>query len=108
MLKKFLLLAFIGSIGTGVLLYATLGVGQQRAPASPDAVEEAQSSRPPTSKRVEQEKSPHDQSDVFNGTAAPDSSPALENQPDQGTMLGFDLARDPLNAKRPMQPAEES
>ena len=26
---------------------------------------------------------------------------------DEGKMLGFDFARDPLNSKRPMQPAEE-
>ncbi len=107
MLNRCLLLVLIGLIGTGVLFYTSTGVGQQRAPTSPDAVEEAQSSRPPIPKRVEQEKSPHDQSDVFSGTAAPGSSPTLENQPDQGKMLGFDLSRDPLNAKRPMQPAEE-
>jgi hypothetical protein len=108
MAKRYLLLALVITLGTGLVFYATTGIGQQRAPASQDAVEEAQSSRPPPSaKRVEQEKSSHDQSDVFSGTAAPGSSPALENQPDQGKMLRFDLSRDPLNAKRPMQPAEE-
>jgi hypothetical protein len=107
MVKRYSLLALIVAVGTGVLFYAATGVGQQRAPAAPDAVEEAQSPRPPSSNRVEQEKSSQDQSDIFSGTAAPLSSPALENQPDQGKMLGFDFARDPLNAKRPMQPAEE-
>jgi cytochrome c peroxidase len=59
------------------------------------------------SKRPEQQKTAHDQSDIFSATKAPPSSPVFENQPDQGKMLGFDFARDPLNAKRPMQPAEE-
>ena len=107
MFKRYSLLALIVVAGIGVFFYAATGIGQQRAPATPDAVEEAQTPRPPSSKRVEQEKSSQDQSDIFSGTAAPPSSPALENQPDQGKMLGFDFARDPLNAKRPMQPAEE-
>jgi cytochrome c peroxidase len=46
-------------------------------------------------------------SDIFSGINAPSSSPAFETQPDQGKMLGFDFARDPLNAKQPMQSVEE-
>ena len=107
MSKRNLLFTLIGSIAFSMIVYVTGGVGQQRAPVSADAVEEAQTSRPPSSKRVEQQKTQQDQSDIFSGAAAPASSPALENQPDQGKMLGFDFARDPLNAKRPMQPAEE-
>jgi cytochrome c peroxidase len=89
-----------------VLFYST-SIGQQRPAPARDAVEDAQTPRPAAAKRPEQQKTAHDQSNVFSGADAPPSSPALDNQPDQGKMLGFDLSRDPLNAKRPMQPAEE-
>jgi hypothetical protein len=78
MFKQYSSLALIVVAGIGVFFYAATGIGQQRAPATPDAVEEAQTPRPPSSKRVEQEKSSQDQSDIFSGTAAPSSSPALE------------------------------
>ncbi len=32
---------------------------------------------------------------------------AFTNQPDRGEMRGFDFARDPLNSRYPMQPADE-
>ena len=56
MFKRYSLIALIVVVGTGAPFYAATGIGQQRAPASPDAVEEAQSPRPPSSKRVEQKK----------------------------------------------------
>ena len=65
MFKRYSLLALIVVAGIGVFFYAATGIGQQRAPATPDAVEEAQTPRPPSSKRVEQEKSSQDQSDIF-------------------------------------------
>jgi hypothetical protein len=108
--RRYRLVALVGvCIGVAVLLYSTTGIGQQQQPTAPvrDAVEDAQTPRQAQSKRPEQQKNSHDQSDAFDGTSAPASSPVLENQPDQGKMLGFDFARDPLNAKRPMQPAEE-
>jgi hypothetical protein len=86
---------------------STAGIGQQRAPRPSDAVEDAQTPQPVQSQRPEQQKSQHDRSDIFSGTNAPPSSQALESQPDQGKMLGFDFARDPLNAKRPMPSPEE-
>ena len=70
-------------------------------------VEEAQSQREAQAQRPEQQKNAHDQSSIFDAPSVRPSSSALETQPDQGKMLGFDFARDPLNAKRPMQPAEE-
>jgi hypothetical protein len=94
-------------IGVATLFHSTRGIGQQAATSVPDIVEEAQNPRTAESKRPEQQKSNHDQSNIFGATNAPPSSYALETQPDQGKMLGFDFARDPLNAKRPMQPAEE-
>jgi cytochrome c peroxidase len=93
-------------IGITLPFYST-GIGQQRPAPARDAVEDAQTPRPAASKRPEQQKTAHDQSNIFSGADAPPSSPAFDNQPDQGKMLGFDLSRDPLNAKRPMQPAEE-
>jgi hypothetical protein len=35
------------------------------------------------------------------------SSPALEIQPDQGKMLGFDFAAESAEQKKPMHAAEE-
>jgi hypothetical protein len=110
MYRTYRFVALVGvCVGVAVLLYSTTGIGQQkeRTTPVPDAVEDAQTPRQVQSKRPEQQKNSHDQSDVFDGTRAPASSSVLENQPDQGKMLGFDFARDPLNAKRPMQPAEE-
>jgi cytochrome c peroxidase len=72
----------------------------------PDAVEEAQSPRPMPGSRPEQKKNPHDLSGIFAAAKAPPSSPAFQAQPDQGEMRGFDFARDPLNAKTPMEDPE--
>jgi cytochrome c peroxidase len=76
-------------------------------PPPTDAVREFQTPRPSNTNRAEQRLTEHDQSSVFLGSNAPASSPALKSQPEQGEMRGFDLARDPLNAKRPMQTADE-
>ncbi len=80
---------------------------QPLAPTQKDSVQEAQIPRQVEPTRPEQQKTAHDQSNVFSGANAPASSSAFENQPDKGRMEGFDFARDGLNAKRPMQPAEE-
>jgi cytochrome c peroxidase len=105
--RRYVLFVLIGFIGLTVLLYSAMGISQQRTPTAPDAVQEAQTPRQVQLTRPEQQPTSHDQSDIFSPTNAPPSSPAFETQPDQGKMLGFDFARDPLNAKRPMQPAEE-
>lgn len=72
-----------------------------------DAVLDAQTPRTPEITRVEQKKTEHDLSDIFAPPKAPPGSNALKNQPEQGEMRGFDFARDPLNAKKPMESAEE-
>ncbi|MEX2561247.1 MAG: hypothetical protein WD403_15095, partial [Pirellulales bacterium] len=72
-----------------------------------DAIQEAQVPRAPAVKRPEQEKTEHDRSDRFAASNAPNSSPALEEQPEKGQILGFDFFRDPLNAKHPLQTFEE-
>ncbi len=98
----FSVILFIWSV---ILFYASMGVSQQRTP--PEAVEDAQTPRSVQSKRPEQQKTSHDQADVFSGSNAPPSSPVFRNQPDEGKALGFDFARDPFNAKQPMQSGDE-
>ncbi|WP_256327750.1 cytochrome B6 [Nitrosospira sp. Nl5] len=75
---------------------------------SRDAVVRAQTVRETSVTRPEQKKSEHDRSNVFAAPNAMPSSPAFENQPDDGKILGFDFYRDPLNAKKPMQTFEET
>ena len=104
---RYILFSLMLSIGLGVLLYAARLVGQQPAATRSDAVEDAQKPKTVESKRPEQQKTIHDRSNIFDATKAPSSSSALESQPDEGKMLGFDFARDPLNAKSPMQSADE-
>ena len=91
---------------------AAVVLSQSKPPAThppllPDAIEEAQTPRAVPATRPEQQKSAHDRSDVFASTKAKSSSPVLETQPEDGKINGFDFARDPLNAKRPMQTADE-
>jgi cytochrome c peroxidase len=99
--------ALLICVALALLSLTAAAISQQRAAGSPDAVEEAQTPRQAPITRPEQKKNSHDLSDIFAGSSAPPSSSLLPNQPDEGKMLGFDFARDPLNAKRPMQPAEE-
>lgn len=107
MYRRNVLYTVVILIGLTVLLHSRRGIGQQPATPAPDSIQEAQTPKVVESKRPEQQKSNHDQSNIFGATNAPASSTAFETQPDQGKMEGFDFARDPLNAKRPMQPAEE-
>ena len=76
--------------------------------AGPEAVQEAQTPRAVPQERPEQQRSEHDRSDRFQATQAQPSSPAFADQPDEGKVLGFEFARDPLNAKQPMQTFEET
>ena len=93
------------------LVAASAGAQEPQAPAPPrrsgDAVQDAQTVQPVPITRPEQRKTDHDRSDVFGGRSAPPSSTAFEGQPDGGKMLGFDFARDPLNARVPMQSPDE-
>jgi cytochrome c peroxidase len=72
-----------------------------------DAVVDAQTTQNVPITRPEQQKTEHDRSGVFKDTNAESSSPVLNNQPEQGKLLGFDFYRDPLDAKRPMMTFEE-
>lgn len=76
-------------------------------PAVPpvDAIHSAQAPIVPPIERPEQELSAHDR-EFAEKSAAPSSS-ALMDQPDDGKILGFDFARDPLNSKKPMMTFDE-
>ncbi len=91
-------------------LVVTTAIPQERAKApspdpSRDAVEAAQTPTGVPAERPEQRLTDHDK--AVAKKAAPPSSPALATQPDEGKVLGFDLARDPLNAKEPMVTLEQ-
>ncbi len=81
---------------------------QQPVEQQPDAIAEAQTPRPAPTTRPEQQNTQHDRSGVFAADAAPHSSDALKQQPDEGKMKGFDFGRDALGAKKPMQTFEET
>jgi cytochrome c peroxidase len=91
------------------LAFTHLALSQTPTATPPpgDAVQDAQTARPMREERVEQRKSAHDRSGIFDAGKASASSTALDGQPDKGRAEGFDFARDPLNAKRPKQPAAE-
>jgi hypothetical protein len=92
------------------VLFVSQVIGQQtprqQTPPQPDAVQEAQTPRTVPAKRPEQNKTQHDQSNIF-AVPAP-SSPALEQQTDKGQEKGFVFARDPHDAMRPMQTFDDA
>jgi cytochrome c peroxidase len=99
-------LLLIGGVVLGVWSQPGRGQTPPRQPA--DAVHDAQTPRPAGATRPELRQTDHDRSGVFAPDAAPPSSTALPAQPDGGRALGFDFARDPLNAKKPMQTFDET
>ncbi len=94
-------------LGVAGALVGSNSTAQTPKNPTPDAIQAAQTTRSVADKRPEQKLSPHDQSDVFKAPNAPVSSTVLKTQPDEGEVRGFDFARDPLNAKKPMQAPEE-
>jgi len=82
-------------------------LAQQTNQQSRDAVMRAQEPVAPSIKRPEQQKTAHDRSDAFSVMKADPSSPDFKAQPKEGKITGFDFYRDPLNADRPFQPADE-
>ena len=105
-----LVVGIVGVVSLTILCIFVTTARSQRASqrgAGPDAVQEAQLPQTVPVERPEQQKSEHDRSNIFQATQAVPSSQALQTQPDQGKVLGFDFYRDPLNAKRPMQTFEE-
>jgi cytochrome c peroxidase len=94
-----------------IVLVSSQAWTQQKAASPPsaphDAVLDAQTPRSVPLTRPEQRKNDHDSWDIYAATKAEPSSTALAGQPDQGKILGFDLYRDPFNAKKPMMTFEE-
>jgi cytochrome c peroxidase len=100
------LVVFTG--GFALVVHSQEGENQKPKKDRPhDAVAEAQTPRDVPADRPEQKRTEHDRSDLFDPKNAPRSSRALEDQPEQGEIRGFDFRRDPLNAKKPMQTFEE-
>src|SRR5947209_4611192 len=99
--------ALLCGIALAVSSWATEGQrpGEQDRPR--DAIAEAQSVRDVPATRPEQKKTEHDRSKGFDPPNIPPSSKALEDQPEKGQIQGFDFARDPLDAKQPLQSPEE-
>src|SRR4051812_36360660 len=96
------------AILTGGSIFLALSWAQNNAPRPQrDPVEQAQRPSPVKPTRPEQQKNSHDNSDVFDASRAEADSPVFQTQPKQGKLSGFDFARDPLNADRPMQKPEE-
>ena len=91
MRKKSIHLLLVAVFGVWTLLDMAGWSGAADPVAPPDAVMEAQTPRETTVVRAEQKKSAHDQSGIFDATKAPPSSPAFQNQPDQGKVSGFDF-----------------
>lgn len=87
----------------GAAVYS--GEKERRAQSEPprDAIAEAQKPKEVEATRPEQHRTKHDRSDVFNASNAMPSSTALDPQPAKGKFPGFDFARDPLGAKKPME-----
>jgi cytochrome c peroxidase len=57
--------------------------------------------------RPEQQLTEHDRADIFSPTKPAPITKALNDQPQDGRILGFDFARDPLNAPKPFTTFEE-
>jgi hypothetical protein len=95
---------------SGGLQYAVVSA-QQPPPSlrpTPDPALEAVTPREVPRTRPEQRKGEQDRPEKFLPANAPVSSPVLKQQPEQGEIRGFDFARDPLNAKKPMETFEEN
>ncbi|HJV64092.1 MAG TPA: cytochrome B6 [Geomonas sp.] len=95
-------------IVSGVALAAPKAWTESRTPPPPyDAVIDVQTPRGVPVTRPEQRKNQHDLSDVFMATKAIPISSALQHQPKDGKVTGFEFYRDPLNSEKPMMTFEE-
>jgi hypothetical protein len=97
----------LAAVSTSAVLVAVfVGIGRSQQPLRQpaDAVQEAQTSCEAPLLRPEQTKTEHDRSGLFSAPAP--SSPVWDQQPDNGRAMGFVFARDPHNAKRPLQTFE--
>jgi len=95
---------FLFFLASTFLIGALTIAAQQSSPAPQrDAVQQAQQPSAVPSARPEQNKNPHDESNVFDPQEADPSSPVFRGQPGEGKNSGFDFYRDPLNSERPQE-----
>lgn len=96
-------LAIVAAMAAAVVFVISASVEGQRTPAGGgaaapfDAVAQAQAPAQGVTP------APPDASKALDAASAPPSSEAFGDQPEQGKATGFDFARDPLNAKKPME-----
>jgi cytochrome c peroxidase len=100
-----------GFVALAILGSPVLAAGQV-APAAEaarprDPAAEAMARRTVPADRPEQKLTEHDRSGIFDPKKPAPLSPALEGQPKQGRISGFDFSRDPLNADRPYTTLDE-
>ena len=99
-----LLIVYCGNVlFTASAQTQSLTAEQRQQQGRLDAVVRSQEPTPIQMKRPEQQKTAHDNSNVFDELQAKPSSPAFRNQPGEGKVSGFDFYRDPLNADRPYE-----
>lgn len=103
----FVRLCAAGAVAACGLLQAQTVPTPPQAKAPPDAIQEAQTPRAAKGERPEQKKGDADEAGRMEAKNAKASSEVLKTQPDKGMVTGFDFARDPLNAKEPMQKPED-
>src|SRR4051794_19336474 len=96
-----------GGLALGLSSLATGRQAPRAASPPPDATAAVQDVREQPMTRPEQKLTDHDRSGIFDPTRVPPASTAFEDQPEKGMLQGFDFARDPLDAKRPLQPPSE-
>ena len=100
-----------GLLAGGLVLLVHSAAGENPSAESRqnprDAIVEAQTPKEVPVERPEQQKTPHDLSDIFTPSKAEPSSDALVDQPEHGGMTGFDFYRDPLGAMNPGTTFEE-
>jgi cytochrome c peroxidase len=110
--KRGLFTGVILAVVAGGVVLLTRSAGAQdpktsQTGRSGDAVVDAQTPKQVPVERPEQKKTAHDLSDVFGASKAEPSSEALGDQPERGSMTGFDFYRDPLGAMKPGTTFEE-
>jgi cytochrome c peroxidase len=91
----------------GVIVVACAPRMALHAQPPPDAVAQAQAPQAVAVVRPEQQKTPHDLSNIFGAGAAPPTSSALAAQVNHGQYTAFDFYRDPLGSTRPNEPSDE-
>lgn len=101
--------AFVaGSLASGLMLSAhSQQPGDAKTAPPHDPAAEAVRAKPVPADRPEQQITAHDRSEKFTPALPAPLTPALKDQPNQGRIVGFDFARDPLGAPKPFTTFDE-